>query len=269
LQHGLIMTKQWQQTLGTTFAGIAGGLLFFVAAVAFTLGMAMLNARLTPAVPWFSLPVLLTLGLVIYWIDRRWDIGLALPARPRWWPIVLFAVAAMIACRCLSILEGAWHGVTRSFEVAPFEVTPFFAVVYWLTVVIALSTASETGFRGIMQSRLTPLFGVWPAILIVTFVNGISHRWDGLYERMIAVAAILIAWGYIRHLSGSLTPAILTHVGLIMIWDASLWYFGPLDLSTLGPEALTMTAITGLLAFAVALWAASVARRDMMSGSVQ
>lgn len=240
----------------TSAATIVGGLVFFVAAVFFSIGLAQLNADWSPALPWFPIPVLGVLFGAVYWINRRWDIGLAIPPGTRWSLIVTFAIASMIASHAVLILEGAWHGLTRSFEPAPPGVSPFFAAVYWIGITIALSTASEVGFRGIMQSRLQPLFGVWPAILIVSLVNTLSHRWDGLYERTIGVFAILIAWGYLRHLSRSLTPTILTHIAAIFAWDLILWYLGPWDQGSMGAGTLAAVAVVGLVSFGASVWSA-------------
>lgn len=234
----------------------AGGGVIFVAAVGFALGLAFGNARLTPAVPWFPLPVLLGLCGFAAWFHRRWDIGLRLPPRPRWALLAAFAVATMVASHAVLVLEGAAHGITRRFEAPPDGVTPFFAAVYWLGVVVAMSTASEVAFRGIVQGRLTPLVGPGLAIAAATFVNLVLHRWDGLIERTVGVIAILLAWSWLRYLSGSLIATLVTHIGAIILWDAILWTWGSWDHGAMGPVALAVTAATGLAAFAASLWLA-------------
>lgn len=250
---------------------VLGGLLFFVGAVALILGTGFFNARVTPAWPWFPLPVLGLLVAAVWLLERKVGIGLGPVTNPRRGMLLLFAVTSMIAAHCLLVLEGAFHGLTRSFEAAPAGVSPGFALVWWVVVVIAMSTASETAFRGLMQTRLVVLMGVWPALFITAFVNLIAHRWDGLYERMIGVFAVLLAWGYLRHLSGSLRPAILAHIGTIFTWDAILWMYGPWDHAAMGPAALLVTGAIGLVSLAVALWAAREARRSpvMKAGPLQ
>jgi membrane protease YdiL (CAAX protease family) len=119
-----------------------------------------------------------------------------------------------------------------------------------------MSTASEVAFRGILQSRLTPLLGFWPGLLLPLVVNTLSHRWDGLAERTVGVVCILFAWGWLRHLAGSLTPAILTHIAAIFAWDALLRAVGPWDQAAMGPGALALTAATGLSALAASVWIA-------------
>ena len=242
----------------TTRAAVAvvGGLAFFLGIVGFALFLAQYNATATPNLLWFPIVVWGALFSLVFWINSKWDIGLALPDGKPWGLIAAFAVVSMIASHCVLILEGAFHGISREFEAAPAGVSPLFAFVYWIGIVVAMSTASESAFRGIMQSKLAPLFGVWPAILIATFVNWAAHRWEGLLERTVGVVAILIAWGYLRHLSGSLTPTILTHIGAILVWDMILWTWAPWDHGTMGIASLATTAVIGVLTFATSIYLA-------------
>ncbi len=235
---------------------VVGGLIFFNVMVFFTIAVSQYNASSMPGLPWFPFVVWGVLFLIVFAINAKWDIGLALPAGKPWGSIATFAVLSVIGSRCVHILEGAFHGVVSEFEAAPPGVSPLFAFIYWIGIVVALSTASETGFRGIMQSKLTPLFGLWPAILITTIVNTLAHRWDGLAERAVGVFAILIAWGYLRHLSGSLTPAILTHVATILVWDIILWSWGPWDYGAMGAGSLAATALIGLITLAALIYLA-------------
>jgi membrane protease YdiL (CAAX protease family) len=238
-------------------AGIAiGGGLTFVIAVGFALGLAFGNARLSPAVPWFPVPVLLGLYGFAAWFHRRWDIGLRLPPRERWPLLAAFATTTMIASHAVLVLEGAAHGITRRFEAPPDGVTPFFAAVYWIGVVVAMSTASEVAFRGIVQTRLTRLVGPGAAIAVATFVNLVLHRWDGLIERTVGVIAILLAWSWLRHLSGSLIATLMTHIGAIIVWDAILWTWGPWDHAAMGAQSLAITALVGTTALGASLWLA-------------
>jgi membrane protease YdiL (CAAX protease family) len=207
-------------------------------------------------VPWFPVPVLLGLCGFAAWFHRRWDIGLRLPPRERWPLLAAFATTTMISSHAVLILEGAAHGITRRFEAPPEGVTPFFAAVYWLGVVVAMSTASEVAFRGIVQTRLTRLVGPGAAIAVATFVNLVLHRWDGLIERAVGVIAILLAWSWLRHLSGSLIATLMTHIGAIIVWDAILWTRGPWDHAAMGPASLTITGVVGLASLAASLWLA-------------
>ena len=235
---------------------IIGGLAFFFVMTMFAISLGQYNARTTPNLPWFPIVVLGVLFSLVFWINSKWDIGLALPEGKPWGRIAAFMVLITIACRCVSTFEGAFHDVTREFEVGPAGVSPLFAFVYWIGIVIAISTASEVAFRGIMQSKLTPLFGIWPVILIVSFINTVSHRWDGLAERAVGTFTILVATGYLRHLSGSVTPAILAHIATIFVWDIILWTWGPWDLGAIGWGTLVATAFIGTITFAASFYLA-------------
>jgi len=232
--------------------GILSGEVFFVAVVLLIVGISAFNASQTPTIPWFPLPLLVFIAWLVYAIDRKWDIGLAVPEGLPKGLIAGFAVTSMIASHAVLVLEGSIHGITKSFEAAPPGVSTVFAIIYWVAIVLAMSTASEAGYRGIMQSRLMQAMGVWPAIAIVAFMNLISHRFEGLFERTFGVIAILVAWGYLRHLSRSLTPTIITHMAAIFVWDIILFVWGPWDLDAMGMTGLSITAAAGLLG----LWGA-------------
>lgn len=239
--------------LGRTLLIVVGGFAFFLAAVLLATGTAYWNADVTPTVPWFPLLVLPVLFGAVLWIDRRWDIGLRVPPRTRWGLLAAFAVTSMIAAHCVLIFEGAVHGIVREFEKPPPGVSSGFAWVYWIGILLAMSTASEVAFRGIMQGRLTPLLGMWPALLIPLVVNLLSHRWEGLFERAAGVTFVLFAWGWLRHISGSLTPTILTHIATILVWDSFLLLVGPLDARTMSGAALAATGVLGVVTFGASI----------------
>ncbi|MDH3977346.1 MAG: CPBP family glutamic-type intramembrane protease [Gammaproteobacteria bacterium] len=245
---------------------VAASLFFFVSAVLSVVLISGFNARVSPAIPWFVVFLLPALFTLTFWFDKRWNIGLRTPLRASGWKLAGFAAASMVASHSVLILEGAWHGMTRTFEMAPEGVTPLFAMVYWIGVVILMSTASEVSFRGLMQSGLQRVItGVWPVILIVSLANTLAHRWDGLLERTIGVFAILVAWGYLRHLSGSLAVTIATHIIAIIVWDAILWFRGPWDQSAMSMNDLLLVTFVGLMAFVISLWFARIIRAEIGS----
>ena len=242
------------EKLKISIAAIAGGSVFFVGAITYTLAMAQWNAQLTPDVPWFPIPVLAVLVALVIWMDRKWSIGLALPKDVPWGLIAGFAITSMIAGHCVLILEAVFHGATRSVEPAPKGVGSVFALVYWLGFAAVISIASEAAYRGLMQTKLTPLFGIWPAIAIVVFINTVSHRWDGLEERALFLIAILLAWGTLRQLSRSLLPCIATHFAALVVWDAILRIRGPWDFSQMDSVSIGVTAWTGAVSLVVAVY---------------
>jgi membrane protease YdiL (CAAX protease family) len=234
--------------------GILSGEVFFVSTVVLIVSIAAFNAAQMPTIPWFPLPLLLFIGWLVYTINRKWDIGLAVPEDMPKGLLAGFAVTSMIAAHAVLVLEGTVHGITKSFEVAPPGVSTVFAVIYWIAIVLAMSTASEVGYRGIMQSRLMKVMGVWPAIAIVAFMNLISHRFEGLFERTFGVIAILLAWCYLRHLSRSLTPTIITHMAAIFAWDIILFVWGPWQLDEMGTTGISITVVAGLMGLCGAIY---------------
>ena len=78
-----------------------------------------------------------------------------------------------------------------------------------------------------MQSQLARYFSVPVSIGIVVLFNTFSHPWDSLWPRFFGVLAILFAWGWLRHIGGSLRACILTHVAAVMLGDAIFWLTGP------------------------------------------
>lgn len=240
--------------LKTCVAASLGGTFIFVCLVAISLATAQFNAVTLPAVPWFPVPVLAVVFGVTWWCDRRWDIGLRAPVKAPMALIVAFIVFSTIAARSVWVLEKAWYGDTYAAPTGPEGVGPVFAAVYWVAISIALSTSSEVCFRGIMQSQLARHLGLWSAIGIVVFFNTFSHPWDGLWPRFFAVVAILFAWGWLRHISGSLLVCILTHIVVIMGDDVLFFLTGPVDFSEFSRTALVTTAVIGLAAFLVSIY---------------
>lgn len=237
------------------FAATFGGTAIFFMLVAFSLLTARFNAERWPEVPWFPLPVLAVVFATAWWCDRRWDIGLRARCRA---PVLLvagFAVASNIAAHAVWVFEKTLNGTVYSAPAGPDNVNPLFSAAYWVAISIALSTASETCFRGIMQSQLARHFGVAVAIVVVIGFNTFSHPWESLWPRFFGVLALLFAWGWLRHIGGSLSACILTHIAAVMIGDAIFWLTGPVDFGAFsnGDRGIVIGAGLAALAASVVL----------------
>ena len=241
-------------SIKVSLAAMFGGTLIFVALVTFSLATAQFNADTMPGLPWFPVPVLAVVFGVFWWCDRRWDIGLRTPLKAPVALIAAFAVAATIAARSVSVLEKAWHGTVYAAPTGPDGTSALFLATYWIVISIALSTSSEACFRGIMQSQLSRHLPLWAAIGFVIFFNTFSHPWASLWPRFFAVVAILFAWGWLRHISGSLKACILAHIATVMGVDVIFWLTGPVDFGTLSTTALAITAGIGLAALGAAVY---------------
>ena len=240
--------------LRSAFAATFGGSFLFMGLVAFCILLAQYNADLTPSLPWFPVIVLPVVFGLAYFSDRRWDIGLAVPVKSPVPLVIAFAVVSNLAAQCVGVLERASHGVVDDFPAGPDGASALFLVAYWVFVSIALSTASEFCFRGIMQSVLERIWGVWPAVLLALLFNTFAHPWDTLWLRFFSLLAVLLAWGWLRHLGGSLKLCILVHLVVVMGRDIPYWFIGPVDYGEFSPAALTVTGILGLLFLFASLW---------------
>ena len=237
-----------------SLAATFGGTLIFFGLVAFSLGTAQFNADTMPGLPWFPLPVLAVVFGVTWWCDRRWDIGLRNPCKAPVALVAAFAIVSIIASRSVWVLEKAWHGTVYAAPSGPDVSSTLFLAAYWIVISIALSTSSEVCFRGIMQSQLSRHLPLWAAIVTAIVFNTFSHPLASLWPRFFAVVAILYAWGWLRHISGSLKACIFAHIAAIMGSDVIFWLTGPIDFGTLSRTALAITVGIGLAALGASVY---------------
>ncbi len=227
MQTNELTAKGAPITVKTCLAATFGGTFIFVCLVAFSILTAQFNADNWPAIPWFPVPVLAVVFGVAWWCDRRWDIGLRTRCKAPITVIAAFAVTSNVAAHAVWVLEKTWHGTVYLAPSGPDGVSVLFSATYWVVISVALSTSSETCFRGIMQTQLSRHLGAAAAVSIVILFNTFSHPWDSLWPRFFGVLAILFAWGWLRHISGSLKACILTHIAAVMIGDVIFWLTGP------------------------------------------
>ncbi len=247
----------------TSLAACFGASFLFMGLVAFSILLAQYNADLTPSIPWFSVPVLAVVFGITWWSERRWNIGLRAPLRAPAGPLISFAILSNLAALCVGVLEKNYHGTSYAFPAGPEGTSTLFLVTYWSVISIALSTSSEVCFRGIMQSILTRMLGLWPAIGLVVLFNTLAHPWETLHLRLLALFAILFAWAWLRHLGGSLTLCICTHIAVVMGRDLLAFSAGPGKFGQLSVSAIALIVLTGLLAaWASLLLSRSIARRQ-------
>ena len=218
--------QKWSP-ISVCVAATFGGSFLFMGLVAVSILTAQFNADVMPGVAWFPLPVLAVVIGVTLWTDRRWDIGLRHPCRAPMPLIVAFAVSSMVAAHAVWVLEKTFHGTVYAAPAGPDDVTLLFSVTYWVVISLALSTSSEVCFRGIMQTQLSRHTGIAMAIGLTILFNTFAHPWATLWPRFFGVLAILFAWGWLRHIGGSLQACILTHIAAVMLGDVIFWLTGP------------------------------------------
>jgi membrane protease YdiL (CAAX protease family) len=249
-----LTTKAAPITVKICLAATFGATVIFFCLVAFSLLTAQFNADSTPAMPWFPVPVLAAVFGVTWWCDRRWDIGLRTRCEAPITLIAAFAITSNIAAHAVWVLEKTWHGTDYSAPSGPDGVSPLFSATYWVVISIALSTSSETCFRGIMQTQLSRHLGTAAAISIVVLFNTFSHPWDSLWPRFFGVLAILFAWGWLRYIGGSLKACILTHIAAVMIGDAIFWLTGPVAFGDYSTTDRVAVAGVGLVSLALSVY---------------
>lgn len=243
-----------RDAIKTCLAATLGGTLIFVCLVGFSILTAQYNADTSPALPWFPVPVLGAVFAVLWWCDRRWGIGLHVPCNAPVTLVAAFALTSNIAAHAVWVLEKTWHGTVYAAPAGPEGVSALFSVCYWIAISIALSTSSETCFRGIMQSQLSRYLAPATAIGIVILFNTFSHPWESLWPRFFGVLAILFAWGWLRHISGSLKACILTHIAAVMGGDIIFWLTGPVDFGKFSNTDLGVTVAIGTGALGISVY---------------
>ena len=67
---------------------------------------------------------------------------------------------------------------------------------------------------------------------------------------------MLVGWGYMRHISGSVVPPLVTHVGMNILLSTGFWFWGPWDLGAMDLPSLVSFAALALISFAVAFYSA-------------
>ena len=241
-----------QSPIMICLAATFGGSFLFMGLVAVSILTAQFNADVMPGVPWFPLPVLAVVAGVTLWCDRRWDIGLRNQCAAPVPLIAAFAVTSNIAAHAVWALEKTFKGVTYAAPSGPDEVSFLFSAVYWVVISLALSTSSEVCFRGIMQTQLSRYMGTAMAVGLVILFNTFAHPWDTLWLRFFGVLAILFAWGWLRHIGGSLKACILTHIAAVMIGDVIFWSTGPVAFGDFSNGDRLVIVGIGLLALVVA-----------------
>ncbi len=225
------------------------GWLFNAAGIGLTLGSMALNARYTPAVPWFPLVGFAVAIGGARWAQRRWQIGLTLPDGVNWGRMGLLGTALIVGGVCVCVLQGAYHGYTRD-EHAPPGLPAAFSLAYTFSIPLVIAIIAETAFRGIMQTGLQRALAVWPAILAVAAINVVSHRWEEFSVQWLGLFVTLAGLGYLRWISGSLIPPLTAHVLTNLLLTLANGYFGPLRQGNLSAVALGLIAGLAAVSFA-------------------
>jgi hypothetical protein len=229
--------------------------------------MAIVNVKLTPAVPWAAvvMPVILA-GLVLFLAGRGWPrwgapsrralVPLAPVSRRAW----LWSLAAGMAG--VAAMAGLWTVLGSLVRVAPNMLPDARGVPLWTAIpmllvsIAAAPLTEEIAFRGYALGLLRRHFGLVSALVISSLMFAAAHLTQGLYPTKLVVYFLfglglaLIVWR-----TGSLAPAMVVHSFGDLVFFTLVW---PLDagrrLVTEGGADAVFYGALALTVVCAALW---------------
>lgn len=245
------------QTLQALASAVVLSLVFFAVVMGLSMTSVMFNARWSPDLVWFPLPVIAVLVGSIYWAERRWHIGLSNPADVPWGRVYAIGIALTVFGVCVAAIQGVFTGKVRATELYGGQVSPLFQMTYAFLMSVFAAILAEATFRGIMQTRMHRVLGLWPTVVTVAVINLLAHRWElELLQNGFSTFIILAAWTYLRWLSRSLWPPLVVHGLCNLIFAIAVWFGGPIVYAELPGETIALIVVVGLAALGVTVFLA-------------
>ncbi|MGI9308264.1 MAG: CPBP family intramembrane glutamic endopeptidase [Gammaproteobacteria bacterium] len=241
-------------TLKTVVIAIVLGLVYFGIVMGVAMGLVSFNANATPTWVWFPIPNTVLIIIATAYAQKRLGIGLV-PTKPvtrnRMYLIGgALTILGMAACA----VQGKFSGYVRATELLDYDVSALFQISYALYMPVFAAVLAEVTFRGVMQTRMQRVLGVWPLVITIAVVNVFAHRWGPeITQNGIGLFVILAGWTYLRWLSGSLWPPLILHAVLNFIMAIGLWTRGPLVHAEASTSVITSVGVMGLLALALSV----------------
>jgi membrane protease YdiL (CAAX protease family) len=185
--------------------------------------MAMVNVRLTPAIPWSAaiMPVILVvlvgvlsgrLGPKAGAEARRALVPLAPVSGRAWLWSIAGGSAGVIAAAAL------WTVLASLVRVPPNVLPSLAGVPLWtqaamlLVAVAAATLTEEIAFRGYAMGLVRRRFGPTAALLIVSAMFAAAHLTQGLSAPKLVVYLLAgVVFGFVAWRTGSLLPAMVVH----------------------------------------------------------
>ena len=245
------------QMLRTLAIAVVLALVFFAVVMGVSMACVMFNARWTPDLVWFPLPVIAVLVGSIYWAEKRWHLGLSHAADVPWGRVYVIGIALTVFGVCVAATQGVFTGKVRAIEVYGGDVSPLFQMTYAFVMSVFAAVLAEATFRGIMQTRMHTVLGLWPTVVTVAVINLLAHRWGpALWENWFGTFIILAAWTYLRWLSQSLWPPLIVHALCNLVFAIAVWFGGPIVYAELAGGTIAIIVAVGLAALAVTIFLA-------------
>ncbi len=257
------------QTLKTLFSATVLTLIFFGVVMGAAMGCVMLNARWSPDLVWFPVPVIALLIITTLWAEKRWEIRLNHPPDIPLMRIYVIAIAITVFGSCVSATQGVFTDKVRAVELYSGDVIPLFTITYAFLMSVFAAILAEVAFRGIMQTRVQKVLSVWPAIAFVAFINLIAHRWGlALLYNAVGVFVILATWTYLRWVSRSLWPPLVAHALHNLVFAAIVWFGGPIEFGKLSGGVIAVILFAGLISLGVTIVLAKDLHRARLEAAV-
>jgi membrane protease YdiL (CAAX protease family) len=197
--------------------------------------MAIVNVRLTPALPWAAIvmPAILA-GLVLFLSGRgwpRWGAGarralvpLAPVSRGAWGWSLATGAASVIA------LAGLWTVFGSLVRTAPNLLPDAHGVPLWTAIpmllvsIVAAPLTEEIAFRGYALGLLRRHFGTISTLVISSLMFAAAHLTQGLYPTKLAVYFLFgLGLAAIVWRTGSLLPAMVVHSFGDLVFFTTVW----------------------------------------------
>lgn len=252
---------------GTVLAALA--LSFAITAIGQGLWgvMAIVNVKLTPALPWAAIVMPLVLAaLGLFLAGRGWPsrgaaarralVPLA-PVSRRAWTWSLVAGVASVAA-----LAGLWTVFGSLVRTAPNLLPDTHGIPLWtglpmlLVSIVAAPLTEELAFRGYAMGLLRRHFGPISAIVISSLMFAAAHLTHGLYPTKLIVYFLFgLGLAVIVWRTGSLVPAMVVHSFGDFVFFTAVWPFDAgRRLVTEGGADAGFVAAVALVVTGAALW---------------
>ena len=243
-----------RQQLGMLALALLRGLLYFTVLIGISQALVALNANLSPDIPWFPIPALGVIWIVTLWVKRRWDLRLAPPTGIAAGKVYAVALLATVAGMSVSVIEAAYHGLTRSAPLWPGEVSTAFQLTFLLVLPLIASVLAEVGYRGLIQTPFEKLVPLWPMLFFIAVINALFHFYDpDQASQWIRFISLNLAFGYVTWLSQSIIPALIAHIAMNIVEPVSEYLFGPVAMGELSPTTMVVITMLGLTALILAI----------------
>jgi membrane protease YdiL (CAAX protease family) len=197
--------------------------------------MAIVNARLTPGLPWSAIvmpAVLAGLGLFLAGrtrprrgaAARRALVPLAPVSREAWTWSLAAGAASVVA------LAGLWSVFGALVRTAPNLLPDTHSLPLWTAIpmllvsIVAAPLTEELAFRGYALGLLRRHFGVISALVISSLMFAAAHLTQGVYPTKLAVYFLFgLGLAVIVWRTGSLLPAMAVHSFGDLVFFTCVW----------------------------------------------